>query len=278
MAESEWFMRTFNAIKSGLLLPVPQSAKGKGEGTASYAVDPTGIAHIPLVGMMTKGGSSFGGASTTETRQFLRAAVKNNDVKAILLHVDTPGGTAAGTASLVDDIRAAGLVKPMHAHVEDQAASAGVWAISAASRITAERSSMIGSIGTFAHLIDTSGEFEQKGWEAHLITTGKYKGMGADGIKITDDQLDEIQRHVNTINNHFLQDLAVGRSMPIDQVKSLADGRVHDAADAVGLGLIDAVESIDDVVAGIRATVEQDEIQAGKNRHALAVAKIRRNK
>ncbi len=90
-AESKWFMRTFNAIRSGMLKPVAQNCCDDAEKQPISKIDSSGIAHIGIIGMMTKGGSSFGGASTIDVRQAIRAAARDDTVKTILLHIDSPG-------------------------------------------------------------------------------------------------------------------------------------------------------------------------------------------
>lgn len=269
IVETEWFQQTFMAVRAGLM-PIAAETDENNVTEPTFNIDATGIAHIPLIGMMTKGGSSYGGASTVRVRQMLRMASADKSVSAILLHVDSNGGTVAGTAALADDMKAVNAQKPVYAHIEDSTASAAYWIASQARRVTAERTSLIGSIGTFAYIVDTSGEFEKKGWVAHVISTGKYKGMGADGTKITDEELAYIQERVDNINEHFIADIATGRNMDVASVRKLADGRVHDAEKAKEFGLIDAVQSIDDTVNEIRASIES-ESRASQARYAIAV-------
>ena len=280
LAETDWFMQTFQAIRTGLMKPIEFHVAAKEPATPTpqvlYRLDTSGIAHIGIMGMMTKGTSSYGGTSTITTRQAVRQATIAEDVKAILLHIDSNGGTVAGTAALVDDVKAAARTKPMHAHFEDAAASAAYWVGSQAQKITAERTSNIGSIGTFAYVVDTSGEFEKNGWVAHVISTGKFKGAGAAGKPITDDEISYLQQRVNDINNHFITDVAEGRGMTTDQVTELADGRVHEASKAKAIGLIDAVQTVDETIAGIRQQIYEDEQRAGQQRNAVAQVLMRK--
>lgn len=277
LAEPDWFSQSVQAVRSGVLQPKAQDDEADTRNYENMFAIEDGIAHIGIVGMMIKGVSKYGGTSSVNVRRRVRESAADPGVKAILLHIDSPGGTTAGTAALADDVKAANLSKPVHAHIEDLGASAAYWIASQASHITAERSSMIGSIGTIAYIVDTSGEFEQKGWKAHVISTGKYKGTGADGIEVNKDDLAYIQDRVDTINEHFLADVAAGRGMTIEQVRDLADGRVHDADRAVAMGLIDGVQSLDDAVSEILTEIDSQERQAAQSRFAVGQVKHRSN-
>jgi len=206
------------------------------------------VALININGVMMKGFSKFGGASTLEVRQQVRSAVKDSSIEKILLKIDSPGGSVAGTAELAEEISRAAAVKFVHAHIEDTGASAAFWVASQANIITANKTAEIGSIGTFTVIEDTSGAAERAGVKVHVISTGDFKGAFAEGAPVTDDQLADVQERVNALNEFFIADVAKGRNMPDVSVRSLADGRMHIAQAAQALGLIDIVMQFDDVV------------------------------
>jgi len=115
-----------------------------------------GIMVIPMEGTMMKGVSSFGGVSTVQIRRVLRMAASNSQVKGILLRADSPGGTVAGTDELAEEIKVIGQIKPIRTHVEGLMASAMFWVGSQSSRVTASKTSQIGSLGTVAVVNDLS--------------------------------------------------------------------------------------------------------------------------
>lgn len=216
-----------------------------------------GIAVINLVGPLMKYvGSLQEGTSTLAVRRQIRNAAASPEVAGILLRFDTPGGTVAGTEDLGSDIAAAAARKPVHGYIEDLCASAGYWCGSQTARITANATALVGSIGTFCVVYDLSKFAEAEGVKVHVVKAGEFKGTGVPGTEITDAQLAEYQRMVNGLNDHFLAAVKNGRQMKAGQVKELADGRVHLAAEARSLGLIDGVGSFDQAIADLRKAVK----------------------
>jgi signal peptide peptidase SppA len=208
-----------------------------------YGITSNGIAIIPIVGLMTKGASKFG-TSTLDTRRALRQAVDDPKVNAIMLHMDTPGGSFAGLDELATAIAAASKQKPLHAHADDLIASAGMYAGSQASRLTINQTGEAGSIGTYAVIEDSSGAAEMAGVKVHLIATGKMKGMGAAGVPITEEQIVRMQTMVDNAQGFFSAALMNGRGMTKAQVSELvADGGTYFAKDAKAKGLVDGIET-----------------------------------
>jgi len=145
----------------------------------SYQVLPGGIAVIDLVGPMQKYTSSIsGGASTVYARRKLRAAAMSDEVTAIIVRIDSPGGTVAGTQELADDVAAAAKRKTTVAMIEDMGASAAYWTASQASAVWANRTALVGSIGTFAVIHDLSAHAGQLGVKVHVVKAGEHKGGG----------------------------------------------------------------------------------------------------
>jgi signal peptide peptidase SppA len=219
-----------------------QLRPGRKTTAADYAQTSNGVAVIKLAGPLQKHASSMSSAgSTVLARRAVRAAVEDSSVGAIFLDIESPGGTSAGTKELADEIQAANAVKPVFAHITDIGASAAYWVSSAAGKITANASALVGSIGTYAVAIDRSGEAAAKGIKVHVIKAGAMKGDGVPGTPVTDEALAEMQRHVDSRNDFFLAGVAQGRGLSPSEAQSLADGRVHSASTAVSLKLIDGV-------------------------------------
>ena len=211
-----------------------------------YAIANGNVAVIELSGKLMKHASSFGDAtSTVQARRQIRAAVNNADISGILLHIDSPGGTVAGTQDLAAEVAAAAKQKRVVAYIEDLGASAAYWVASQANQIFTNATGLVGSIGTFAVVYDYSGHAGQLGIKVHVVRAGDFKGMGVEGTEITSEQLAEMQRIVDQLNSHFLKGVAAGRNLPIAQVRGLADGRVHVGTEAISLGLVDGVQSLD---------------------------------
>ena len=206
------------------------------------------VAIIRASGTLMKHASSFtGGTSTTLLRRAINVAASDDNVGSILLAIDSPGGTAAGTYELADTIAKADTKKPVFAHVDDLGASAAYWIASASRGVSANAPAKIGSIGTYAVIHDLSAMAAKEGVKVHVVRAGsEFKGAGVPGTEITASQLGEFQRLVDQVNQFFLEGVSKGRKMPMTQVKQVADGRVHIAADAKSLGLIDNVRSFEE--------------------------------
>lgn len=282
--EPKWFAQAVAAVKEGTFQP---SAAGEGKTETSadtaadgypinvverdsegnpillYSIDRTGIAMVPVIGQMTKGDSSFGGASTIRTRRAIRKAVNDDRVTAILMHIDSPGGTVAGTGDLAADVRAADGIKPVYTYFEDLGASAAYWVGSQGRTIWANPTAEVGSIGTMTYVIDSSGAYEKAGIKVYLVSTGKYKGAWLDGVPVSDDYVKQVQTEIEDLNEHFLAGVMQGRG-PRDgregginrqQLDDIADGRVFIAAKAKEHGLIDHIGSIDEMMQAISTEI-----------------------
>jgi signal peptide peptidase SppA len=210
----------------------------------------SGIAKVSLTGPLTKYSTSFqslfGGTSTVNARRALRLADDDPEVLGIMLLIDSPGGTVAGTSDLGDTI--AGLSKPCYAYIADCGASAAYWAASQADKVYCNSTADVGCIGTVLVLEDSSKAYEQAGVVVHSVSSGGMKGAGTDGTPVTDDQLKYFQSLVDDTTELFVSAVAAGRKMSVPQARALADGRVHVGAKAQQLGLVDQVASLDDAM------------------------------
>lgn len=218
-----------------------------------YSVE-DGVAIIEIVGTMMKYSDSFGdGASTILARRAIRAAMGDPNVRGILIKFDTPGGTVSGTNDLAADIAAADKVKPTWGYIEDLCCSAGYYAAAQCSQVRINANGYAGSIGVYMVVEDLSGLAEMMQVKVHVIKAGEFKGAGVEGTPITDQQLAEWQRHIDKTYGMFIDAVAAGRKLDRAKVEALGDGRVHMGDDAVKLGLVDRVSTLDETLADLRA-------------------------
>jgi len=201
---------------------------------------------VSLTGSLMKFESSLGGTSTVEARRQIRAMANDQSVERIVLRIDSPGGTVSGTEALGSDIRKANQMKPVDAIIEDMGASAAYWLASQARSISATPGSLVGSLGVIGTIRDTSEAANKLGVKVHVIRTGKFKGGAVDGEKVDAHFLAEMQKLAEHANGLFMSAVAQGRKMEVGKAQALFDGRVFPAEEAVGLGLVDRVEDLDD--------------------------------
>ena len=234
------------------------------------------VAVIPVTGIIARHASQVQGISgptgtSVETiQQQLDAALADPSVEAVMLRVDSPGGSATGIAELAESIRAATKEKPVHAHGDGLVASAAYWIASSAERVTATKSTEVGSIGVYTTLADTTGYWKKKGVDVHLVKAGKHKAIGASGVPVTKEDRAVVQEGVDAIYAMFTDDVAAGRFLEGDRVLELADGRVHLAAAAAGMGLLDSVESFEGALAALQDAQDTDARQEGGQRGRFA--------
>ena len=224
-----------------------------------YAVTKEGIALFAINGVMMKSvGSMSNGTSTVRVRQQLRSAERDSDVKGAMLIMDTPGGTVRGNQDLADAVAKFAAAKPIYAFTEDMTASAGVSIASQATkRFANNAAALYGGMGTYAVLEDMTGMAEQLGVKVHVIKAGEFKGMGEPGTQVTEAHLQEAQRIVNSFNENYLGLIARGLGKSVESIRPLADGRVHPASDAVSMGLIHGVQSVDETYSQLVAATKK---------------------
>ena len=245
-----------NAIRAGRL-----EARAREEKPSVYeelGVQMAGpVAVVPLMGSLMKGWSKYGGTSTVAARQAMRQLETDKQARAVVLHIDSPGGTVAGTAELAASIERLGRAKPVVAHIDDLGASAAYWIANAAQSIAVNAMGLVGSIGVYGVVEDWSKAYEEAGVKVHVVSTGPYKGAGVEGTPVTKEQLAEVQKTVDAMHQGFLAQVQTGRKnrMSREQIEQHADGRMFGAADAKAAGLVDYVQSMDDTIQQAAALV-----------------------
>lgn len=276
MVQGRWINSAVSAYNAGSLPKAVLDA----EADQLYTVDSTGIARVSLTGPILKGKSSFGGASSVQTRRALREAERDSDVKGIMLAIDSPGGSVSGLKAMADEVAAIAKrgIKPIVTHAEDSMHSAALWTGVQSQRVTASAMTEIGSIGTVATVTDYSGAAEKDGIKVHVVSTGPMKGAFTPGTEITDEQIEWLQGRVDEMNGFFLDAVKRGRNMPIAQVRELATGEDWLAAEAKEKGLIDAVMNEEEAVESFRRMIRDRERGRASSdsarRRAAEIAKL----
>ena len=274
MVEPVWFQAAVESVKNGSwpIKMFDEKQDRKEEEPQPLFNLVKGVAIITLQDFLTKGESKFGGTSTVMTRMAIREAIMDPDVNAIMLSIDSPGGTASGTKELADDVARAEMIMPVVTQVTDLMASAALWIGVQASQVVANATAEIGSIGTVVAVEDSSKAADMQGVKVHVISTGEFKGAFASGTKVTKAQLDDVQERVDDINSFFLDGVATGRRMSMQSLAKIADGRMFIASKALDLGLIDAIQSPDATFAQL---VELSSDKDKKRKRMSAEARIR---
>ena len=182
---------------------------------------------------------------------------KDDNVKAIVLRVDSPGGSALASDLIWRALEASG--KPVIASMGDTAASGGYYISMGADWIFAEPGTLTGSIGVVGGKIALEGLMKKAGVTTSVIRRGKNSTVMSMTQCFSDSERESMQRMLNTIYEQFTQKAAAGRKMDVDKLEPLARGRVYTGRQAKELGLIDELGTLANAIAHARKLVDDDE-------------------
>ncbi len=179
----------------------------------------------------------------------IRKARLDENVKAIVLRVNSPGGSALASDVIWREVVLAKAAKPVVASMGDVAASGGYYISCAADTIVAQPNTITGSIGVFGLLMNMKNLFNNKfGITFDTVKTNRYADLGTPFRALTQAERDIIQNSVNDIYDSFITKVAEGRGMKKADVDSIGQGRVWSGTDAVKIGLVDVMGGMEDAI------------------------------
>lgn len=197
--------------------------------------------------------------------QELAKAATDADVKAVVLRVNSPGGTVAASDAMYEQLlrfkKKSG--KPVVASAQDIMASGAYYVSCGADKIVAQRTSVVGSIGVIFETFDFSGSMDKIGARTKAIKSGEMKDMGSPFKPLLPREEQIMQAMVNEFFVRFKSVVTAGRGLEGDKLTTVSDGRVFTGTDALTLGLVDQNGTLDDAIDLAR--------QLGKSPHAPAV-------
>lgn len=214
----------------------------------------TGIALIPVHGVLRKHTTDTYYTSTLDVKNTIKKANNDPNVKSILLHIDSPGGTVSGVGDLADYIK--NNKKQINAYCEDLTASAAYWVASQCGTIYSSPHTLIGSLGTYTVIYDMSEMYEKEGIKTIVIRSSALKAPGIPGEEVQDAQIASIQREVMAINDDFMQSIQSSRGQIIKN--EAYTGQVYLAPEALELGLVDKLLTFEDTITDIISNIEYE--------------------
>lgn len=236
------------------------------------------VAVIPIYGVIAQRMDMFmeisGGTSTERLVKSIRAAAGDSNIKAIVLDIDSPGGSVYGIEEAGDEIRAAREQKFIAAVANSWAASAAYWLASQATEVNVAPGGQVGSVGVIATHLDQSGYLESAGLKYTLVTSGEYKSEGNPYEPLSSDAKDHLQAMTDAYYERFITAVAKGRGVKASDVRTrFGRGRMVLDAEAVELGMADRVATMDDVLkrlgVGISSAGPASAIDKEKERRRL---------
>jgi protease IV len=174
---------------------------------------------------------------------------QDKDVKAVVLRINSPGGSATAAEVMQREVRLTRQVKPVVVSMGDVAASGGYWIASDSNRIFAEPNTITGSIGVFGVLFNGQKLANDNGITWDTVKTGRYADTQTVSRPKSPEELALYQRSVNRIYSLFLNKVAQGRKLPEQKVAEIAQGRVWSGVAAKEIGLVDEIGGLDEAIA-----------------------------
>ncbi len=218
------------------------------------AFETTGtVAVIPIVGEIFPRANLYtwfyGGATLDRIKSQFRKALADDAIKAIVFRVDSPGGLADGCTEFAGEVLKARGVKPIAAIADTLMASAAYWIAAAADEVSASPSAHVGSIGCYTEHEDISRMLDESGVTVTLVASDERKIEGNRYQPLTDEAKAQLKAFVDQIAGMFRNDVAKGRGVTVSVVKErFGEGRVFGAKDAKESGLVDRVETFDQLL------------------------------
>lgn len=193
-----------------------------------------------------------GGTTFEEATRQVREAAAAPEVSTIILDWDSPGGSVAGATEFAHEVLKARSIKPVISQANHQMCSAAYWTGCCATEVVASPSACIGSIGVYTIHEDLSKAFDQLGVKVTYLAAGKYKVDGNDAEPLSESARSRILAMVNARYERFLADVALGRGVPVAQVRSgFGEGSVLTADDALAAGMVDRIATLDETVSRV---------------------------
>ena len=207
------------------------------------------IAIIYAAGEIVSGDGNEDNIGSERVSAAIRKARLDDQVKAIVLRINSPGGSALASDVIWREVILAKKAKPVIASMGDVAASGGYYIACAADQIIAQPNTITGSIGVFGVLFNAEKFFKNKlGITFDGTKTSAYADLGDYTRAMSPSEKNIIQRSVNQIYTDFTTKVAVGRKLPINKVLNIASGRVWSGTDAIKNGLVDSLGNLNDAI------------------------------
>lgn len=181
------------------------------------------------------------GASSGQLMREIRAAAEDSSVKALVLRIDSPGGSVTAAEEVGRELKRfkETTKKPIITSMGDSAASAAYWLAAYSDTIYANPSTLTGSIGVYMPYMNTQELYKKIGIYTTKIKSGQYKDIMSGDRPMTPEEQQILQNMVNQMFEEFVGVIAEGRKMDVAQVKKLADGRIYTGKQAQAVGLVD---------------------------------------
>lgn len=226
------------------------------------------VALIPVSGtILVDGSSPFAEdvSSSGDIVGFIQDAGDDPSIEAIVLWINSPGGSAVASKEIVDAVRSVN--KTAVAVIREVGASGAYWVASAADHVFASEMSITGSIGVISSYVELAGLLRRYNMSYQRLVAGEYKDIGDPFKELGQDERDLLQSKLDIIHGFFIRSVAENRALPVGRVRELATGEFFLGVEAVDLGLVDEIGGLDSakryLEKELNTTVEFSEFSKG---------------
>jgi protease-4 len=217
------------------------------------------IAVIPVHGAIAHASSQFGNFATDDKlARMVRIARLDKRVKGVILHVDSPGGSALASDRMHHEIVQLAREKPVVACMANVAASGGYYVAAPAHKIVCEAVTITGSIGVVGTRLTFEPLMQKLGITTETIQRGARAGLLSPSAPLSEDERTALMRELEAVYRTFVRVVAQGRKMKVEEVEPLARGRVYTGEDAKAAGLVDVLGGFDVALREVCAMLPAD--------------------
>lgn len=202
----------------------------------------------------------------------IKEYVKDNSVKAIILRIDSPGGTVAPSQEIYAEVKKASAKKKVVVSMGSIAASGGYYIASAATRIIANPGTLTGSIGVIMEIPNIEGLMDKLGIKTEVVKSGRHKDMGSAFRGIKKDEREILQGVMDNVHEQFIRAVSEGRKIKMDDVRTIADGSIFTGEQAKAKGLVDELGTLEDATraaAGLAGIKGEPEVISKKEKFSF---------
>ena len=212
-------------------------SRHSGRGARFALGDKIGI--IEITGVIT---------SAEDVIEDLRDFREDSTIKAIVLRIDSPGGSVAPSQEIHDAVKKAVDIKPVVVSMGSLAASGGYYIAVAGQQIVANPGTMTGSIGVIMEFANYEELLKKIGWQNIVVKSGRFKDIGSPNRPMTDADRQLLQTMIDDVQSQFVTAVAQGRNLSLEKVREVADGRVMTGQQALKAGLVDKLGGLDTAI------------------------------
>jgi protease-4 len=173
---------------------------------------------------------------------------EDDSIRGVVVRINSPGGSVGPSQEIFRELKKLGAKKKVYISASAVCASGGYYIASAGEKIYANPSTITGSIGVIMEQMVVEDLLKKVGLQPNTLKSGEFKDVGSPFRKMREEERAYFQQILDGIHDQFIEDVALGRKMPVEKVRKLSDGRIYTGTQAKELGLIDNIGTFYDAV------------------------------